>query len=56
MLQYAKALAAGTVSACTALIPVIDDGLTTSEVLYAVVAFLVGTGLVAVVPNKAPDA
>lgn len=50
--SYLKALAAGVVAAVAFLAPVVDDGLTTSEALLGVSAFLVGTGVVYAVPNK----
>lgn len=55
-LEYAKAILAGVVAGATAAIPVVDDGVTPSEGLGILVAFLVGTGLVALVPNRAPAA
>lgn len=55
-LEYAKAIAGGLYAALMVLIPVVDDGLTRSEGLYAFAAFLVGAGLVAAIPNKTPAA
>lgn len=52
--QYAKALVGALIAALSALIPVMEDGLTTTEVLTAVVAALVGLSAVFAVPNQAP--
>lgn len=49
---YAKALVAAATSALSFLIPVVDDGLTTSEGLGGVLAFLVGLGVTYAVPNR----
>lgn len=51
VLDYAKAIAGGLVASLTAAIPVVDDGLTPSEGLGIALAFIVGTGIVAAVPN-----
>lgn len=52
--QYAKALVAALVAGLSALIPLLEDGLTVAEVLTAVVAALVGLSAVFIVPNQAP--
>lgn len=49
---YAKAFAAGLAGALVVLVPVIDDGLTPSECLWAAVAFLANLGITYAVPNK----
>lgn len=50
MTTFNKAIFAGIVSgivaALTYLSPVIDDGLATSEILWAVALFLAGTGII----------
>ena len=52
--QYAKALVGCAVAGLSALLPVMEDGLTGTEVLTAVVAALVALGAVFAVPNQAP--
>lgn len=48
---YAKAALAGTIAAISFAIPVVDDGVTASEVLGILLAGLVGLGVVYRVPN-----
>ena len=54
--RYAKALAAGIVAACSFAIPIVNDGVTTSEALGIVVAFFAGLGIVYQVRNAPPAA
>jgi len=50
-----KAIAGGIGATALYLAPVVDDGLSWSEVLYALGALLVGSGLVYAAPkNKQP--
>jgi hypothetical protein len=54
---YFKALVAGLIAAGSSLITALgDNSLSAQEDVTAIVAFLVGLGVVAVVPNKPPDA
>lgn len=50
---YAKALVAMVVAGATAAIPLVDDGLTASEILGILVAALGTGGATYVVPNRA---
>ncbi|MGZ4518937.1 MAG: hypothetical protein ACXVXP_00020 [Mycobacteriaceae bacterium] len=52
MKQYAKSILGGLIAALSFAIPVVDNGLTPSEVLGIVLAGLTGLGVVYVVPNK----
>lgn len=52
--EYAKALVAALIGFLSALIPVTDNGLTSTEVLTAVLAGLVALSATYVVPNKPP--
>jgi hypothetical protein len=49
---YAKSVLAGTISAISFAIPVVDDGLRPSEILGIALAGLIGLGVVYAVPNK----
>jgi hypothetical protein len=49
---YAKSVLAGLGAALAFAIPVVDNGLTASEVLGVVLAGLSGAGVVYAVPNK----
>lgn len=49
---YMKAVLGGVVAALSFAIPIVDDGVTLSEVLGIVLAGLTGTGLVYAVPNR----
>lgn len=49
---YAKAVAGGVIAGASAAVPLVDDGLTTSDVLVIAIAFVVGLGGVWAVPNK----
>lgn len=51
-MNYAKAIVGGLVSAVTAAIPIVDDGVSASDALGIALAFLLGLGVVYVVPNK----
>lgn len=51
MPYYAKAIIAALVAGLTAVGTSLDGGLTTGEILTAVVAFLVALGAVYTVPN-----
>lgn len=51
-MKYAKSVLAGLIAGCSAAIPMVDDGLTASEGLGIVLAFLTGLGIVYAVPNK----
>lgn len=51
---WAAGLAGGVVAAAAAAIPFIDDGLTASEVLTILVAFLSGSGITGGVTYAAP--
>lgn len=53
--HYAKALVGGVVTAATAYQLAVADGITAAEWGSVAVAFLVGTGLVAAIPNKPKD-
>lgn len=50
--EYRKALVAAIIAAMSYLIPVVDDGLTTSEILGTIVAGAVAGGVTWGVPNK----
>lgn len=52
--EYAKALLSGTIAAVSFAVPVVDDGVKPSEGLGIALAFLIGLGIVAVVPNRKP--
>lgn len=53
MLVYAKSLIAGAISALSAISAGLADGsLSAQEYVTAAIAFLVGLGIVAAVPNK----
>lgn len=52
--EYAKAIVGALVAAASAGIPVIDDGLSPSEVLIIAVAALTAFGAVWAIPNAAP--
>lgn len=53
MLAYAKALASALIAGLTGIATgLADGGLSAQEYVYAAIAFLVGLGLVAAVPNK----
>lgn len=54
--EYAKAIVGALVAGASAAIPMVDDGLTTSEVLGIAVAVLVAFSAVWAVPNAAPAA
>jgi hypothetical protein len=49
---YVKAVSAGLVSAIAFLAPTVDDGLSKSELLGTVSAFVVGTGVTFYVPYQ----
>lgn len=51
----AKALVGATVAGLSALLPVVDDGLTTSEFLAALLAALIGWQAIYWTPNKQPQ-
>jgi hypothetical protein len=51
MSKYAKAIVGALVAGLTALLPVLDGGVTAAEWVTAVVAFLVALGVVWAVPN-----
>jgi hypothetical protein len=54
--QQAKAILAGLIALLSALVPVLDDGVTSAELLGVVVAALVAYGAVFELPNGAsPD-
>ncbi len=53
---YYKAIVGALVAAISAAIPIVDDGVTTSEGLSIALAFIVGLGVVYAVPNKGHDA
>jgi hypothetical protein len=54
--QQAKAILAGLIALLSALVPVLDDGATSAELLGVVVAALVAYGAVFELPNGAsPD-
>ena len=53
---YFKALVAALVAGASAAIPLVDDGLTASEVLGVAVAFLTALTVTYAVPNKDPQA
>lgn len=48
---YVRALVGGLVAAIVVASPIVDDGLTPSEILAIVGAFLSGSGLTAVAPD-----
>lgn len=53
MLVYAKAIASGLIAGLTAIAAGLGDNvLSGQEYVTSAIAFLVGLGLVAVVPNK----
>lgn len=53
MLVYAKAVVSGLIAGLTAIAAGLgDNALSGQEIVTAAIAFLVGLGLVAVVPNK----
>lgn len=55
ILVYAKALAAGLVAGLSVIATSLDDSsLTAQEWVYAAIALIVGSGVVAAVPNKQP--
>lgn len=49
---YAKAIVGGLVAGLSYAIPVVDDGLVPSEGLGIALAFIVGLGVVGMVPNQ----
>lgn len=49
---YRKAILAGIVGALSFAVPVVDNGVTASEVLGIILAGLVGAGVVYQVPNR----
>ena len=51
---YAKAVAGGLATGLTALVPLLDDGVTGQEWLTVVVAALVGSGVVYAAPKNKP--
>jgi hypothetical protein len=51
MKSSAKAIVGALVAGLTALLPVLDDGVTAAEWVTAAVAFLVALGVVWAVPN-----
>lgn len=52
---YLKAVVAGLIAAGGSLVTALgDNALSSQEIVTAVVAFLVGLGVVAAVPNKPP--
>lgn len=51
-MTYAKAVLAAIIAAISFAIPVVDDGVTVSEVLGIILAGLVALGTVYAVPNK----
>lgn len=54
---YAKALVGALVAGLTALLPALaDERLTSTEVVTAVIAFLVALGAVYAIPNRDPAA
>lgn len=53
MLAYAKALAAGLISGLSALSAALaSSGVSSQEWVTIALAFVIGTGIVAAVPNK----
>jgi hypothetical protein len=55
MLAYLKAIAAGLVAGLSVIATSLDDSsLTAQEWVYAAIALIVGSGVVAAVPNKQP--
>ena len=52
--EYAKAIVGAAVAAASAAIPVVDDGVTPSELMIILVAALTAFGAVWAVPNAAP--
>lgn len=50
--EWAKSILAGIFAAISFLIPTVDDGLLWSEILGAIAAFGVASGVVWAVPNK----
>ena len=53
---YGKAITGAIVACLSYLQPAVDDGLISSEVLGAAIAFLTGLALVWAIPNKDPQA
>jgi hypothetical protein len=54
--QQAKAILAGLIALLSALVPVLDDGVTSAELLGVVVAGLIAYGAVFELPNgRAPS-
>lgn len=52
-LVYAKAIAAGLVAGLSVIATSLDDdNLSAQEWVYALIALIVGSGIVAAVPNK----
>ena len=52
-MTYAKAVAAGLVSGLSVVATSLDDNsLSAQEIVYALIALIVGSGIVAAVPNK----
>ncbi len=51
MTKYAKAIVGAVVAGLTALLPVMEDGVSAAEWVTALVAFLVALGVVWAVPN-----
>lgn len=51
-MPYAKAVLAAIIAAVSFAIPVVDDGVTASEVLGIILAGLVALGTVYAIPNK----
>lgn len=54
--HYAKAVAGGLISGASAAVPLVDNGVTVSEVLLIVIAAVVGFNAVFWTPNKDPEA
>jgi len=52
--QYAKALVGALVAGLSALLPVMEDGLTATECVVAVIAALIALGAIFQTPNQAP--
>jgi len=51
--QYAKAIVGALVAGLSALLPVMEDGLTATECVVAVIAALIALGAVFATPNQA---
>lgn len=54
-MPYAKAVLAAIIAAISFAVPVVDDGVTASEVLGIVLAGLVALGSVYAIPNRRPQ-